>query len=223
MIITKQKPIEEILKSLEGETNIFLVGCSVCADECQTGGECATKELVEKLNASGKHVTGFSVLNSPCHVLVTKKDIKPHRELIDQSDSILITACGAGAQSVAQVIEKPVRPAVDTLFLGNVERHGHFYEHCSMCGECVIAFTDGICPITNCAKGLLNGPCGGMNKGKCEISTEDRPVDCAWVLIYERLKKLNHLDKFKNIQPAKNYSKHLKPDKLILERKKCEH
>ena len=59
-------------------------------------------------------------------------------------------------------------------------------ERCRACGECVLGETGGICPITICAKNLLNGPCGGTNKGKCEV---DEDKDCAWTLIYRRLEK----------------------------------
>ncbi len=49
-----------------------------------------------------------------------------------------------------------------------------------------------ICPVTRCPKGLLNGPCGGTNHGKCEV---DPDKDCAWVLIYNQLKKEGREDK----------------------------
>jgi len=38
---------------------------------------------------------------------------------------------------------------------------------------------------------LLNGPCGGERDGKCEVSED---LDCAWQLIYDRLKQLGQLD-----------------------------
>ncbi|HOL22302.1 MAG TPA: methylenetetrahydrofolate reductase C-terminal domain-containing protein, partial [bacterium] len=47
------------------------------------------------------------------------------------------------------------------------------------------------CPVTSCSKGLLNGPCGGARDGKCEINPE---MDCGWVLIYQRLKKLREIE-----------------------------
>ena len=38
MLISEQKPMEEILASLDGEQNIFLVGCKGCAEGCESGG-----------------------------------------------------------------------------------------------------------------------------------------------------------------------------------------
>jgi len=62
----------------------------------------------------------------------------------------------------------------------------------------------GICPLTACTKSLLNGPCGGASKGKCEL---DRGKDCGWELIYERLKRLNQLDRLKKFIEPKDYGK----------------
>jgi hypothetical protein len=39
VIISKQKPIEEILESLKNETTVYIVGCGECATVTRTGGE----------------------------------------------------------------------------------------------------------------------------------------------------------------------------------------
>jgi len=88
-----------------------------------------------------------------------------------------------------------------------------FSERCAMCGECVLNVTGGICPVTRCAKGLLNGPCGGSDKGKCEV---DKDKDCAWILIYNRLKELNMFENMKETRPAKDYSQNVKPRKITI-------
>ncbi|MEA1949392.1 MAG: methylenetetrahydrofolate reductase C-terminal domain-containing protein, partial [Thermodesulfobacteriota bacterium] len=71
------------------------------------------------------------------------------------------------------------------------------------CGECILARTGGICPVSRCAKRLLNGPCGGATKGKCEINKE---LDCAWQLIIDRLKALGKMDDYEKITPIKDWS-----------------
>jgi hypothetical protein len=125
-------------------------------------------------------------------------------------------ACGLGVQSVKENnrLNHPVIPANDTIFGAVMDGQGNFYEKCSMCAECVLASTAGICPVTLCPKGLLNGPCGGMNKGKCEVDNEK---DCAWILIYQELEKRKNLDKIRLIQKTRDYSKSNKPHKLIME------
>ena len=122
-------------------------------------------------------------------------------------------ACGDGTQTVANFAKVPVYPANDTLFIGEVERIGHYSEACRACGECELGWAAGICPITRCAKSLLNGPCGGAKDGKCEINPEN---DCAWILIYNRLKELGKLDALLEIKEPKDYSKSANPKKLVV-------
>jgi hypothetical protein len=94
-------------------------------------------------------------------------------------------------------------------FVGEVVRLGKYEEKCRACGDCVLEYTEGICPVTRCSKGLLNGPCGGYSKdGKCEVDPER---DCAWVLIYKRLKERGHLDKMRRILDANDRSELHRP------------
>jgi len=112
-------------------------------------------------------------------------------------------ACGAGVQFVAERYpDIPVLPMVDTTFIGVNQDVGWYEERCRSCGSCVLGLTGGICPVTMCAKGLYNGPCGGTNKGNCEISNEQ---PCAWHMIYERLAKQNRLDIIMEFTPAQDW------------------
>ena len=97
-----------------------------------------------------------------------------------------------GLRSRCSVYGRKIRkysiyPALNTTFVGGSKKEGYYVERCQTCGECKLYFTGGICPIARCSKSLLNGPCGGSTKGKCEIDPE---VDCAWQLILDRLKSL---------------------------------
>ncbi|MCX5709491.1 MAG: methylenetetrahydrofolate reductase C-terminal domain-containing protein, partial [Candidatus Omnitrophica bacterium] len=131
-----------------------------------------------------------------------------------ESEAFLVLACGLGAQSVKDNdrLGLAIIPALNTVFGAVMDAQGNFVEKCSLCGECVLDVTGGICPVTLCAKGLLNGPCGGMNKGKCEV---DKDKDCAWVLIYQELEKRKKLNQIKEIQQPKDYKKSTKPHKLV--------
>lgn len=215
MIVTEQKPLTEILGSLESYNKIFLVGCGECAATCKTGG---TQELIkmrEELAAQGKAVLGTCIPDAPCIASQIKTELAKNIQLLRQAEAILVLACGLGAQSVRDNNRtgSAVLPACNTLCSALMDAKGDFYEKCSMCGDCVLGITAGICPLTLCAKGILNGPCGGMNKGKCEIDAEK---DCAWVLIYKELEKTGKLDKLKEIQPPKDFKKTTKPHRLIL-------
>lgn len=215
MIITEQKPFQEIVDSLKGYVKIFLVGCGECATTCKTGGEAELAKMKAELEAQGKIVLGMCIPDAPCVASQIKTELAKNMKALREAEAILVLACGLGAQSVKDNdrLGLVVLPGCNTLFGAVVDAQGNFYEKCSLCGECVLDITGGVCPITLCAKGLLNGPCGGMDKGKCEV---DKDKDCAWVLIYKELEKRKKLDELKKIQPTKDFKKLTKPRKLVM-------
>lgn len=214
MIITRQKSIEEISEFLKDIKKIFLVGCAQCATVCKTGGEEQVLKMQKALEKKGKAVTGRAIIDPCCHLVKVKQFFQKNKEAIADSDAILVMACGDGAQSVMDgTRQKRVYPALDALFLGEVERGGVFTQKCIICSECVIGQTGGICPLTICSKGLLNGPCGGPKDQKCEV---DRERDCGWLLIYNRLKDLGELNKMRSIKGPKDNSKTVRPQRMII-------
>ena len=217
MIITEQKKYEDILKSLEGAEKVFIVGCGRCATSCETGGEEQVKAIAKKLKKDGKVITGASVIEAPCDERLVKKFSRDDKTKIEKSQALLVLACGAGVQTVAEAIKLPAYPALESLFLGKTKRLGEFYELCTMCGSCVLSDTGGICPVARCSKHLLNGPCGGSHEGKCEV---DPNIDCAWYLIFKRLDEIGQLEKMKKIQKPKDYSAMIRPRKVETRKKK---
>ena len=215
MIITELKPLQDIIDSLKGYTKIFLVGCGECATTCKTGGEPEILKMKQDLEAQGKTIVGYCIPSAPCVAAKLKAEIAKNMPLLRQAEAVLVLSCGLGAQSFKDNdrLGLVALPACNTIFGAVMDAKGDFYEKCSMCGECVLHLTGGICPITLCAKGLLNGPCGGMNKGKCEV---DKDKDCAWVLIYKELEKRKGLESLKEIRAPKDFKKSAKPHKLIM-------
>jgi len=215
MIITEQKPLTEILDSLKDHMKVFLVGCGECATVCKTGGESEIAEMKKVLEEAGKTVTGFVIPQAPCIAAQIKIDLAKNTKALRETEAILVLACGLGAQSVKvnDRLGLMVIPACNTEFLGVVDAKGNLYEKCSACGECVLGVTAGICPVTLCAKGLLNGPCGGMDKGKCEV---DKDKDCAWVLIYQELEKQKQLAELKKIKTPRDFKRTTRPQIRIL-------
>jgi ferredoxin len=217
MIISEKKDSKELLEKLRDYESFFLIGCSECASLCGTGNEEALDELSKLINAEGKKVTGKLVPKTGCQTLGTKIELKKDKEACDAADAIIVMSCGAGTQSAVEIFpDKPVYPSNDSIFLGNMTRFQMFDERCSLCGECIIDMTGGICPVTNCPKGLLNGPCGGTSDGNCEVSPD---IKCAWVRIYERLNKIGRLDDMKKPMEAKDWSKGQKPHTLSVRKK----
>jgi ferredoxin len=215
MIISEQKPLQEILDSLKGYNKIFLVGCGECATTCKSGGKEELVKMQQELEKQGKTVLGTCIPDAPCIASQIKTELAKNTKLLRQAEAVLVLACGLGTQSVKDNdrFSLAVLPGCNTLFGAVVDAQGNFQEKCSLCGECVLDITGGICPITLCAKGLLNGPCGGMDKGKCEV---DKDKDCAWVLIYKELEKRGRLDSLKRVQAPKDFKKTTKPRKLTL-------
>ncbi|MDD5119775.1 MAG: methylenetetrahydrofolate reductase C-terminal domain-containing protein [Candidatus Omnitrophica bacterium] len=215
MIISQKKPQEELLLSLKGYKKIFLVGCGECATACKSGGEPEVLKMKEDLESAGKIITGYCIPSAPCIAAKLKTETAKNIKALSQSEAVLVLACGLGVQSFKENdrLNLPVFSACDTLFGAVMDARGNFFEKCSMCAECVLDETAGICPITLCPKGLLNGPCGGVNKGKCEVDNER---DCAWVLIYKELEKNKRLESLKEIRGPKDFRKTTKPHKLIM-------
>lgn len=204
MIITTQKPLDEILDFVSPYNNILIAGCDGCTQpprglrEAKTlsqllelGGKLRSKDFVFKVTTTAKQ----------CDSYLTASMLKPQ---MDGVEAVLSLACGAGVQTMAELFpELPVFPTQNTHFIGVEDREGGILEErCIGCGDCLLVQTGGICPVTRCSKGLLNSACGGSKDGKCELDPEK---DCAWVLIYERLKKQDKLALLKEFRPPRDY------------------
>ena len=219
MHATIQKPIEEIAGYIKPGEKIFIVGCGNCAMKCHSGGEREAETMAGRLKKRGINVVVYTVPGpagmSLCKLSNTKKVLQ--KDCIEQTreaDSFLVLACGQGIHTVLDATDEAmIHPGCNTIFGGETVSDTEINEYCSLCGECVIEFTGGLCPMTLCGKSLLNGPCGGAENGKCEADT-DR--DCGWVMIYERLKKLDRLDLMTPYRDPKNYARWSRPRSLIV-------
>jgi ferredoxin len=204
MIVAKRKPFDEIMELLKDHKKVLVVGCGTCVAVCLTGGEKEVAVLAAELDM------GRKLANNPVEIGSITLERQCDREYLeklagmaDQYDAMISMACGVGIQFLAERFpNKPVLPAVDTCGLAVNQDVGCYEERCRSCGHCLLGLTGGICPVTMCAKGLHNGPCGGTNKGSCEISA-DQP--CAWYMIHERLKAQGRLNAIRQIKPAEDW------------------
>jgi ferredoxin len=206
MITAEQKPIEEIREMIAPYKRILVVGCGSCVAECAAGGEKETGMLASALRMAAKMdgkdvVIQEKTLDRQCvNEFVIQLD-----ELIDQYDAVLSLGCGAGVQAVAEMYpEIPIIPALDTEFLGETKSQGLWIENCLGCGDCMLHYFGGVCPLARCSKQLLNGPCGGSMEGICEVNPE---VPCAWQMIIERLENFKALERLEEVYPPKDWSK----------------
>ena len=203
MLISEQKPLQEILTYLDGEKSIFLVGCKGCAEGWGSGGEKQVAGMKNSLQEKGKTVTGSVLVDMLCDAALTRLKLRSYKKEIAAADSIMVLTDGSGVQTVAEVVNKTVHPGCNTLSSGGAHAEWKESERCLECGDCVLEFTGGICPIARCSKHLLNGPCGGSQGGKCEV---DPSIPCVWQQIVDHLAKLGRLDKLERLVTPKNWS-----------------
>ena len=218
MITASQKPINEIIELVKPYKKVLILGCGTCVKTCFAGGEDEVAVLASALRLSYKKMARpIEIEELTIERQCENEFIQEASFCIAQNDAILSLACGAGVQAMAKRFAKEVvLPGLNTTFIGIQESHGIFTEECSGCGDCSLATFGGVCPVTRCAKKLLNGPCGGSQEGFCEI---DPNTQCAWHLIIERLTTLNQQDNLKTYIPPKNWNTSLSggPRKLIRE------
>lgn len=218
MIVAQQKPFDEIWNMVKNFKKVLVYGCNTCVAICHAGGEKEAEILASmiRMKASQEAIdmkVGHASVMRHCE----PEYFDPLMDEVRTYDLILSTACGVGVNFLAQRIGNiSVYPGINTTFYGAVPKPGEFIELCAGCGNCILHLTGGICPIARCTKSLMNGPCGGTDKGKCEISQE---VDCGWYLIVERMKQLGNLEALLEIQPPRDWSTsfHGGPRRIVLE------
>ncbi len=200
MVIAKLKELDEIKEMIKNYKRILNVGCAGCTAICLAGGQREVDIFNAKITESFKEdnlsiqFDGYTVERQCESDFIAELD-----DMVNNYDAIISMACGAGVQFVAErFTTKPVFPTLNTTFVGVNKDIGWFEEKCRFCRDCQLAYTGGICPITRCAKGIFNGPCGGTDNGKCEV---DKNIPCAWYDIYERLKGQDRIDNISKIKP----------------------
>lgn len=214
MIVAEQKPLEEIMQMIIPYEKVLIIGCGTCMTVCGAGGDREVSFLDSALRLAqtkgGNEDHTFSEYT-------VKRQCDPEfldilADKVAESDAVLSLGCGIGVQALAERFsDTPVMPGVNTSFMGMTKESGVWDERCAACGDCRLDETAGICPITRCTKGILNGPCAGTKNGMCEASPD---MECAWILIYKRLEKLQQLDKMRRYYPPRNYRAIPRPKRI---------
>ena len=205
MIVGTQKPMEEIWEMIKSYKKVLVFGCNTCVAVCHQGGNKEAEIMASMLNMhAAQEGVEIDIQHSGIERQCEHEFFDPAEDIIAGVDAVLSTACGIGVQFMAEkYANTPLFPGLDTCFLGAVDEHGVFSEKCQACGKCVLGETGGICPVSRCAKRILNGPCGGSTNGKCELSKD---LDCAWQLIIERLTALGRMDDYEKLAELKDWS-----------------
>lgn len=206
MIVADRKKIPEIRDMIQNHSRVLLVGCGTCVTVCLAGGEREVGILGSALRMSLKLIGKGDIVVDECTIERQCEDafIDALAPRVAEYDAICSLGCGAGVQALAERFPNtPIYPGLNTQFIGILESQGVWTEKCAGCGACRLGQFVGICPLTRCAKRLLNGPCAGSRDGKCEVSED---TDCAWQLIYDRAKALGVLDDFTALAQPQDWS-----------------
>ncbi len=225
MIVGERKPFEEIIEMIGPHKKILVLGCSTCVTVCFTGGEKETGILAAELRmAAKKEGKDFETVEFTIERQCETEMAEAIAEKLNEADAVLSLACGVGVQTMAKVFpDAIILPALNTTFMGWPEEPGVWVENCKACGDCILHLTAGICPMTRCSKNILNGPCGGTTAdGKCEVNPD---IECAWLLIFNRLKESGRLDEMDAVRPIKDWRPggHGGPRKIVREDLTMEH
>lgn len=215
MIVARQKPLEELRRIMAPYERVLILGCGTCVTVCGVGGEREVSFLKSALqvaqakNRNGTHIFSEYTVKRQCD----QEFLDSLGERVADVDAVLSLGCGVGVQVIAERFpDIPVLPGVNTSFLGAAGEWGVWDERCAACGDCRLDETGGICPITRCTKGILNGPCAGTKNGKCEANQD---MDCGWLLIYQRLERLGQLEKMRRYYPPRNFLTIPRPRRII--------
>ena len=215
MIVAEQKNLEEIMRMIAPYERVLRLGCGTCMTVCNAGGEREVSflhnalRLAQSRSGDGSHSFSEYTVKRQCDY----EFMEALNDKINDVDAILSLGCGIGVQAIAERFpDTTVLPGVNTAFLGMAKEWGIWDERCAACGECRLEETGGICPITRCTKGILNGPCAGTKNGKCEANKD---IDCAWVLIYNRLERLQQLEKMRRYYPPRNFLAVPRPKRVM--------
>ena len=206
MIVAQRKNIPDLLSIVQAHKKILVLGCGTCVTVCLAGGQREVGIIASSLRMAARlkdlplEVEELTIERQCDNVFLEQA-----ADAIKRNDAVLSLGCGAGVQALAERYgDKPVYAGLDTSFIGILEERGVWTEKCAACGACVLHDYGGICPITRCAKHMLNGPCSGSTEDRCEVDAERQ---CAWQLIYKRLRDIGQLERLNAIRPPKNWNR----------------
>ena len=224
MITAERKPFDEIYAMTEGHDKVLVAGCDTCVAVCLTGGEKEAEILASELRIRAQTDGRTVQVEHTAAIRQCEWEyLDAIADKVNEYPVVLSMACGIGIQSLAEKFApKLVMPAVNTNMLGMPQEHAVWLERCVACGDCRIGLTGGICPVVRCSKSLMNGPCGGSHDGLCEVKHGDETIECAWALIWERLKAQGREELMFTDRPPKDWSKSSSggPRKMVREEAK---
>jgi electron transport complex protein RnfC len=184
----RAKKSEELSVLLAQTPSVFLIVCTKCFHRMRDE-DAGCPEVRNALAGCATTIAGCLEVDFLCNREKTSVLLATHP---CGSSTAGVFSCGVGVQVVADLLpDTCVLALADSIPHGgnattDVAYHGVSLRpwQCAACGQCRLQDTAGICPVVECAKSLVNGPCGGAKNGMCEVHES---LPCAWERIYARL------------------------------------
>ena len=172
MIVACPKAVTELKQLIDRHKKVLFVGCGTCVTVCLAGGErevgIAAYAIRMARKLAGKPL---ELTRSPSSASARTSSSRtwPSRHRARRRHRLVRLRRWACRPSPSGSPTSPSTPASTPKFLGILEEQAVWTEKCLGCGDCMLAEFGGICPVTRCAKRLLNGPCGGSTEEHCEV------------------------------------------------------
>ncbi|CCK79074.1 conserved uncharacterized protein [Desulfobacula toluolica Tol2] len=189
---------------VENDKKILIIGCKGCVTVCNVGGLKEVEILASVIKIARKK--NGNDIEIDTQVLERQCDteyVAGISDTVGDYDAVVSLACGVGPQFLSEMYkDQTFYPGVNTTFFGGATQHGIWEERCAGCGTCVIHDFGGLCPISRCAKSLMNGPCGGSSNGICEVNKD---TVCVWDLIVRKKMEAGKLEDLMGLKGIKNW------------------
>lgn len=212
---TVWKPQKEIAHQFRDINRVTIFSCCFCANLSGTGGELGIRIMKRMLKELDVEVVRAECVLVCCEENVMRQSIRRYRRSLGKSDALVVLSCAGGIK--AAFLGKPGIPIICPLNPVGSAVVSHADDPvarglCTVCGTCVLSYTGGICPVSECPAGTRYGPCkkSGDNPGECVL----RPgIDCVWKEIMNRadieeLRKLKQLHlEIEKEEPGDDYGK----------------
>ncbi len=205
---TVPTPIDRLVANLPETARVFVLGCGGCATDEGYGTPEACRETAEALAEHGVVVVGHAAPaagEALCNRSVARRVLSSTDATV-RADTLVVLACARAEPVLDGLFDGAIVSGVQTIVGDRTGGGARAIEDCNFCAEggraCIASLTGGLCPHAFCPKGLINGPCGGAQAGRCE-AMPNRP--CVWELIHRRLKAAGRLDALATYHPPVSY------------------
>ena len=141
------KSNEELSSLLEGKDNLYVIACNKCFKEFDAIDEPDCDEFLKFAAEQGKTVTGSTKVDFLCNKMHTERKLQDL--LPEGTENVIVISCGLGIQTVADLAEKPVYAASNSLNYRGHHGMALTKKSCDACAQCYLNITGGVCPIVD--------------------------------------------------------------------------